>query len=227
MQHSRQALEEAEKKAAILFEEIEKRGFFSAGKTEKELNEEVFALAYELFGIEKYWHKRIVRAGSNTLLPYDENPPNRTLESDDILFLDFGPIFEEWEADFGRTYVLGSHPDKIRLKENAEAAWKEGQSFFLAHKNAQKPLTGAEMYQYACQLATRYGWDFGGEIAGHIVGHFPHEKLDKALKDNYIHPENHQNLFAPDKSGQERHWILEIHFVDRTQQIGAFFEQLL
>jgi len=27
--------------------------------------------------------------------------------------------------------------------------------------------------------------------------------------------------------GAPRHWILEIHFVDRARQIGGFYEQLL
>lgn len=27
--------------------------------------------------------------------------------------------------------------------------------------------------------------------------------------------------------GNKRHWILELHFVDRANNIGAFFEQLL
>jgi hypothetical protein len=30
-----------------------------------------------------------------------------------------------------------------------------------------------------------------------------------------------------DELGQERHWILEIHFVDRARQIGGFYEELL
>jgi hypothetical protein len=29
------------------------------------------------------------------------------------------------------------------------------------------------------------------------------------------------------KDGQKRHWILEIHLVDRARQIGGFYEQLL
>ena len=33
-----------------------------------------------------------------------------------ILFVDFGPILEGWEADFGRTYVIGNNPDKHKLK---------------------------------------------------------------------------------------------------------------
>jgi hypothetical protein len=30
-----------------------------------------------------------------------------------------------------------------------------------------------------------------------------------------------------DENGEERHWILEIHFVDRERQIGGFYEELL
>ena len=112
----------AEHKAAQLFAEIERRGYFEPGITEKDLNDRVFDLADEMFGIRKYWHKRIVRAGKNTLLPYRENPENLTLRDDEIIFLDFGPVFDEWEADFGRTYVIGNNPDKLRLKQDVEDA---------------------------------------------------------------------------------------------------------
>jgi len=30
-----------------------------------------------------------------------------------------------------------------------------------------------------------------------------------------------------DEFGQMRHWILEIHFVDRAKEIGGFYEELL
>src|SRR5438552_188514 len=106
-----QNLIQAEKKAAHLFKEIEDRKLVQPGKTEHQLSNEVINLAFELFGIKKYWHKRIVRAGRNTLLPYKDNPPDLVLQKDDILFFDFGPVFEEWEADFGRTYVIGSDPE--------------------------------------------------------------------------------------------------------------------
>ena len=60
-----------------------------------------------MFGITRHWHKRLVRSGKNTLETARDNPPDRVIEDDDIVFLDFGPIFEEWEADFGRIFVLG------------------------------------------------------------------------------------------------------------------------
>jgi hypothetical protein len=34
-------------------------------------------------------------------------------------------------------------------------------------------------------------------------------------------------LREPDAAGRPRHWILEIHFVDRQRRIGGFFEELL
>jgi len=216
-------LKEAERKALYLFQEIENRKLIQPGKTEKQLNTEVFELAFELLGIDTYWHKRIVRAGKNTLLPYNENPPDLVLQSDDILFFDFGPIFEQWEADFGRTYSIGNDPAKQKLARDVETAWYECRDWFTS----QKDVTGAQLYGHAEKLAKKFGWTFGGEIAGHLIGKFPHEKLEKEIKDNYVHPANHQLMSLPDREGHTRHWILEIHFVDTQKQIGGFFEQLL
>ena len=214
---------EAEKKAANLFLEIESQGLLEPGKSEKEINHSIFDLAFKMYGIKKYWHKRIVRCGKNTLQPYNENPENLILQKDDILFIDFGPIFEEWEADFGRTYVIGNDPHKIKLKNDIESAWHECKAYF----ETQKEITGSALYSYVTNLANQYNWEFGGEIAGHIIGHYPHEKLEKEDKTNYIHPKNHENMFSLDKNKKVRNWILEIHFVDKEKKIGGFFEQLL
>lgn len=222
MQNSFQKLQEAEAKAVILFQEIEKKNIIKPLETEESINEAIFDLANELFGIQKYWHKRIVRSGENTLYPYNENPPNLTIQEDDILFLDFGPIFEEWEADFGRTYVLGNDPEKRRLKNDIESAWYEIQNWFTQNRDA----TGADLYAIIQQKAIEKGWELGGEIAGHLIGHFPHEKLPQGQKHLYIHPENHHKLTDLDANGQPRHWILEIHFIDSNKKIGGFFEQL-
>ena len=54
--------------------------------------------------------------GRNTLHPYKSNPENLLLKEDDILFIDFGPVFEDWEADFGRTYVKGP---KLKLNQHS------------------------------------------------------------------------------------------------------------
>ena len=223
MNTSTKKLIEAEKKALLLFQEIEKRGLIIPGKTEKKINTEIYNLAFELFGIKLYWHKRIVRAGKNTLKPYNENPENLTLQKDDILFIDFGPIFEEWEADFGRTYVIGKDPYKLKLKNDIELAWHKGKTYFENNSD----LTGAQLYDYCVKLASDYGWEFGGQIAGHLIGQYPHEKLEKENKSNYIHPNNFEKMLINGLDGKIKNWILEIHFIDRNKKIGGFFEQLL
>lgn len=217
-------LQNAEKKASLLFAEIEAKGLIVEGKSEKQLNKEIFDLAFELFGIRKYWHKRIVRSGRNTLLPYAENPPDLVLQNDDILFFDFGPVFEEWEADFGRTYVIGNDARKLQLAKDVADAWAEGKAFYEENKNT---LTGADFYNYTKELAQKYGWQYGNEHCGHLIGNFPHEQIVGEEIINYLHLENDTLMSAKDKNGNERFWIYEIHFVDESLAIGGFFEQLL
>src|ERR1700709_494806 len=108
----RAALVAAEKRAETLFDEIERRGLVRAGRTEREVEREIYAIALQQFGVGKHWHKRIVRAGPNTLTLAADNPAVRNIETDDIVYVDLGPVFEDWEADLGRTYVLGGHPGR-------------------------------------------------------------------------------------------------------------------
>lgn len=224
MTKERHKIIEAEEKANSLFKAIEHRGLIMAGKTERQLNVDIYNLAYELFGIKKYWHKRIVRAGKNTLLPYKENPPNLILQNDDIVFFDFGPVFENWEADIGKTYVLGNNSQKLKLKQDTVMAWLEGKEFY---DNNRLNLTGADFYKYTQKLAIKYGWHYGNIHCGHLIGNFPHEKIIGEETINYIHPENNQLMCELDKNGNERFWIYEIHFIDKRLEIGGFFEQLL
>src|SRR6188472_1011042 len=114
---------DAQNKAEQLFAEIEHRGMIRAGVRETQLSDEIRDLAAEMFGVERHWHKRIVRAGENTLEPYRQNPPDRTIADDDILFCDFGPIFDRWEADFGRTFVLGDDAVKHALRDDLARVW--------------------------------------------------------------------------------------------------------
>ena len=92
---------------------------------------------------------------------------------------------------------------------------------------SKKHITGAEFFDHAVKMAKKYGWEFGGEIAGHLIGHFPHEKLANEDKTNYVHPNNDVDMYALDKNGNKRDWILEIHFINKEKEIGGFFEQLL
>ena len=224
MNETKQKLLLAQAKTAELFTAIEDRGLILPGKTEKDLSGEIAALAKAVFGIERYWHKKIVRTGINTLQPFNGNPVDRAIEKDDILFIDFGPVVDGYEADFGRTFVLGSHPLKLKLKNDVENAWHDAKAWYTK----QDSLTGAAFFNYIVSLARYYGWEFGNAIAGHIVGPFPHEQpADPSDLCLDIHPDNHSSILLADINGNDRHWILEIQFVDRANNIGAFFEQLL
>jgi len=214
---------DAQARAAELFGVVETREVIVHGVREVQASNAIRDLAADLFGVSRHWHKRIVRAGPNTLQPYRENPPDRVITDDDIVFLDFGPIFEEWEADFGRTFVLGDDPVKLRLRDDLPVMFDAGLRFFEEYPQ----VTGSQLYAHMVGLAQDAGWEFGGSIAGHLVGQFPHEKISGDDIESYIAPGSDQPMRRRDRNGQVCHWILEVHLVDTGLQIGGFYEELL
>ncbi len=216
------ALAHAQRMAMTLFDRIG-ADLIRPGVSESQLTREIAELGRREFGIETNWHKRLVRAGPNTLAIYNENPPERVLGEDDIVFIDLGPVFAEWEADVGRTYVLGEDPHKWRLRDDAERALAAGKQYFKDHP----AITGSQLFAYLQSLAKKDGWEFGGVIAAHFVGEFPHKSLAENMTTGYADAAHHEPMRGLDSRGRERHWILEIHFVDRARGIGAFFEELL
>jgi Xaa-Pro dipeptidase len=217
------ALVGAEAKAQALFDAVIDRGMAVPGTGERELSDAIRDLAGEMFGIRRFWHKRIVRAGANTLEPYEANPPDRRLEDDDIVFFDFGPILEEWEADFGRTYVLGDDPVKHQIAADLPRIWSAAQQIF----DRTPDITGAQLYRQVLDLIADAGWGHGTTHAGHLVGEFPHEKINGDDIDCYITTGNDLPMRRLDASGQPCHWILEVHLVDHERGFGGFYEQLL
>lgn len=224
VEDSRRAqLERAEARALQLFDAIERDSLIRAGVSERQVEDEIGQLAADAFGVEKHWHRRIVRAGANSVTIAGDNPPARTIADDDIVYVDLGPVFEAWEADIGKSYVLGSDPQKHRLVADLPRIFVQVQ----AHYRGNPGMTGAALYAYAQKAAREAGWHFGGKIAGHIVSEFAHALIpgDKAL--NRISPLNVNPMTDPDGNGRERHWILEIHLVTRDRAFGGFYERLL
>jgi Xaa-Pro dipeptidase len=217
------ALLAAEKKAEALFDAIESKGLIAPGRTERMVEQDIYALAEQSFGVTKHWHKRIVRSGINTLRIAGEDPPMREIAADDTVFIDLGPVFDEWEADVGRTYSLGPDPRKQRLCDDLPVMFDNIKQYFDAHPD----ITGAELYAYAQRAAEEGGWLFGGTIAGHLVGEFPHARIP-GDKDHYrISPANSTRMRDPDAAGHTKYWILEVHLVDRDRTFGGFYERLL
>jgi Xaa-Pro dipeptidase len=214
---------DAQDKAAHLFDEIERRDMIRAGVGEQELSDEIRDLAAEMFGVTRHWHRRIVRAGENTMQPFHERPPDRVIAADDIVFCDLGPIFEEWEADFGRTFVLGDDPDKVSVRDALPRVWRAGRDYF----ERDPDVTGAELFDYVVGVARAEGYEWGSAIAGHLVGEFPHKKIAGTAAEWYIMPGSGKPMRRKDPSGRLCHWILEIHLVNPLRRFGGFYEELL
>lgn len=217
------ALIDAEDRAFALLDAIEDAGLIAPGRTERAVEQDIRALAAERFGVTRHWHKRVVRAGINTLTTAGDNPPGRVIGDDDMVFLDLGPVFEEWEADVGRSYAIGDDPRKHALCAALPAVFDVVRDKF----NASPGITGQELYAFACETAEAAGWLFGGKIAGHIVGEFPHAHIPGEKDHHRINPANPGRLREPDAFGRVRHWILEIHLVSQDRGFGGFYERLL
>lgn len=219
----RAQLEAAERGALDLLAAIEARGLIAPGRSECDVERDIYALAERVFGVEKHWHKRIVRAGANTLAIAADNPPVRDIAADDIVFLDLGPVFGTWEADVGASYALGDDPVKHALCRDLEAQF----AAVCARFRDEPDITGASLYAFACESAAEAGWRFGGRIAGHIVAEFPHARLPGAKQIHQISAENPTRLRDPDAHGEERHWICEIHLVEPEGRFAGFYERLI
>ncbi len=224
----RAGLEAAEARGMAMFDAIERAGLIRAGKTEKELDDEIFILAKKDFGVNRHWHKRVVRVGANTVCTFSDSPPIRTIQPDDTVYLDLGPVFasgnDQWEADIGRSYALGDDAEKKKLVADLARLF----DVVKAQYESSPEITGAQLYAFAQKAAKEAGWIFGGTIAGHIVGEFPHAQLVPGDKEFHrIAPRNTRRMRDPDDYGRARNWILEIHLVNPTRSWGGFYERLL
>jgi Xaa-Pro dipeptidase len=216
-------LRDAQAKAAALFAEVAGSGMIRPGILESELSAAIDALARERYGLRRHWHRRVVRTGRNTVLTYYDDAEDLRIGDDDLVVVDLGPVFGEWEADFGRSYVLGADPRKRQVVGDIAAAFALGRELYQALPN----LTAGALYDYMHALAADFGWEFGAPTAGHLVGHFPHEQPRDGSRRFSIRSGNDTPLREPDDAGHPRHWILEVHFVDRERGFGAFCEELL
>lgn len=217
------ALIAAERRAFALLDAVAAAGVIAAGRTELEIERAIFAIAAREFGVRAHWHERVVRAGINALCIAGELAPDRRVARDDIVFLDLGPVFGDWEADVGRSYAVGDDPERHRLVADLEIVFDAVRRRF----EEDADMTGAGLYAAACEEAGRRGWRFGGRIAGHLVGRYPYARSPAGKDGGRASPANMQRMRDPDPLGQRRHWILEIHLVSLDGDFGGFYERLL
>lgn len=166
---------------------------------------------FNQFGVTKFWHPSKFRIGADTIKSFREvDNSGLQIKEGDICFVDVGPIYEGHEADFGRSFIIGSNPENERL---VNASHEVFQKTFEYWKKFGK--TGKELFNFADQQAQRWGYKINPTMAGHRLGDFPHKVFSS------------QNLFSFEKRPFENLWVLEIHLIDDRKQTGAFFEDVL
>ncbi|MCA8901832.1 MAG: M24 family metallopeptidase [Hyphomonas sp.] len=219
----RARLEAAEAKALDLLSAIRAAGLVRPGASETQIDAGIAEIAAADFGISRNWHKRLVRAGANTVCVFADMPPVRTISEDDTAYLDLGPVFGEWEADVGETWAVGADPAKHALVAALPDVFAE----VTARARAHPDIAGAGLYDFACRAAAARGYHFGGRIAGHTIGEFPHLTWPGEKAQQLIAPGNDTALTAPDHLGRPRHWIVEVHLLEPGRTWGGFYERLL
>jgi methionyl aminopeptidase len=162
-------------------------------------------------GMRRGWHHIIVRFGSNTTKNFMErSEPGVALGTDDIFFVDIGPIYEDCEGDAGDTFVVGSDSDHLRAKKEVKVIWDMVRDKWFA-----EGITGHELYDFAIETTKGFGWRLNLDLSGHRLSDYPHSAhYDGSLADVEFRP--NPNL-----------WVLEIAIVDPGLRFGAFYEDLL
>ncbi|MGH9120953.1 MAG: M24 family metallopeptidase, partial [Acidimicrobiales bacterium] len=162
-------------------------------------------------GMRRGWHHIIVRCGPNTTKDFmAQSEKGVVLGTDDIFFVDIGPIYEQTEGDGGETFVFGSDPDHHRAKRDARAIWEQVRQLWLEER-----VTGRDLYRFAESSAQELGWKLNLDLSGHRLSDFPHAA-------HYDGP-----LADVDFTPSPQLWVLEIAIIHPERKFGAFYEDLL
>ena len=80
--------------------------------------------ALEQMGMERLWHKTIIRFGEGTLETFKAlAEPDRVLRAQDIFFIDLGVVWNGHEGDAGDTFVVGDDPEMAACAVAARTHW--------------------------------------------------------------------------------------------------------
>lgn len=182
----------------------------SPGISEKE-GQILIKEEFKKVGVTKFWHPSKFRMGQDTLKNFRELPDESIrLQAGDLFFLDVGPIIEDHEADYGKTFALEQNEPSKTLTADVLHVWQKTASQWKENK-----FSGAKLFSYANQIAKSLGHELNPLMAGHRLGDFPHALFSQ------------ENLFSLDINPKENLWVLEIHILNTKLNRGAFFEDIL
>lgn len=162
-------------------------------------------------GLLRGWHAVHVRFGTNTLKNFGEpSEPGVLLGEDDIYFIDVGPVWKDWEADAGDTFVVGGDAEMLRIARDVRVVFDRVQQRWR-----EEGLTGEALYREAVGIAESLGWQLNLDMSGHRLAEFPHAA-------------HHEGSLAeaPFKPSPGL-WMLEIQIRHPVRPFSAFFEDLL
>jgi Xaa-Pro aminopeptidase len=157
------------------------------------------------------WHDVYVRFGTNTLKTFGAaSDPGVVLKENDIILVDIGPVWEEWEGDGGDTFIVGTAPEMEKCAADARKLFHT-----VRKKWESTGMSGKELYEFAVVEARALGWELNMDLSGHRLSDFPHAAIyDGPMADVDFKP-------AP------LLWVLEIHIRHPDGGYGAFYEDML
>jgi Xaa-Pro aminopeptidase len=162
-------------------------------------------------GLLRGWHAIHVRFGVNTLKNFGEpSEPGVVLGDNDIFFIDVGPVWKDWEADAGETFVVGCDEEMQRIARDVHLVFDRVQQRWR-----EEGLTGQALYREAVRIAESLGWQLNLDMSGHRLAEFPHAAHHKGSLA--------EAPFVP-SAGL---WMLEVQICHPVRPFSAFFEDLL
>lgn len=162
-------------------------------------------------GLLRGWHAVHVRFGTNTLKNFGEpSEPGVVLGEDDIWFIDVGPVWKDWEADAGETFVVGGDAEMMRIARDVRIVFDRVQ-----RRWREAGLTGQALYREAVSIAESLGWQLNLDMSGHRLAEFPHAAHHKG------------SLAEAPFTPSPGLWMLEIQIRHPVRPFSAFFEDLL
>lgn len=165
---------------------------------------------FSKIGVTKFWHPTKIRIQSDTMKSFRElSDPHLKCAIGDICFLDLGPVIQEHEADYGKTFLVGKS-ETNSLIQTCHAIFDS-----CAQKWKLERLSGKKLFEYANELANKQGYKLNPMMSGHRLGDFPHKLFSS------------EKLFEIESVPTKNLWVLEIHIIDESKNTGAFFEDIL